>query len=458
MPPQAVEIEQAVLGAMLIDQRAIEQARDILVAGNFYHAAHGLIFAAMLHLYDTRVAVDQLTLAEELRRRDQLDQVGGVVYLAKIAAEVATWANVSYHAKIVLTKARMRRLIEVSSTITREAYEDAEDPLVLVERAEDALLSMVNERQDGALTAIAVALEEALEIIEKAHNARGALTGIDTGLQELNRLTGGWQNGDSIILAARPSVGKSALAFDFIRAAVAAGKSVGLFSLEMARHQVVQRLLAQAEGFDLQALRTGRLMEAEWVRLIHAAGKISTWPISIDDRSGLTILEVRSQCIRVKREKGLDLVVIDYLQLMAGHKRADSREQEVSQISRGIKGLAKELRIPVIALSQLNRALESRTDHRPKLSDLRETGSLEQDADVVMFLYRPDLYGIHQEEIDGVKVPCDGMVELSLGKQRNGPLGSVWLKFEAEQTRFAEHQFAPEWREEPEYYQFHDNR
>lgn len=448
IPPQAVDVEQAVLGAMMIDVRAIEGARDILQPEDFYYAPHAPIYQVIVDLYDHRISVDQLTVAEALRKGDKLDQVGGVVYLAKLAAEVATWANVIYHARIVKAKAMMRRIIALGGSMAASAYEDAEDPITLVQRAEDDLLNLLHGNQTGGLESVEVALTEALVLIEKAHQCKGTLTGIPTGLNSLNRLTGGWQTGDLILLAARPSVGKTALALDMVRAAMDSRKKVAFFSLEMARHQLVQRLIAQAKGFDLHSLRTGQLEEAEWVSLAHAVGRLSQQPLWIDDRSGLTVFDINSQCRRLQREHGLDLVFIDYLQLMDSTRSTTSREQEVAQISRGIKGLAKELRIPVVALSQLSRALETRVDRRPKLSDLRESGSLEQDADIVMFLYRPDIYGITSIEIGSVPVPSTGMVELTVAKQRNGPVGALWLKFEDKQTTFLEYTLAPAWRVE----------
>ena len=441
MPPQAVEVEKAVLGAMLIDQAAIGRALEILAQSSFYHAPHGRIFTAMLTLYENNEAVDQLTVAEELRRRGELDGVGGVVYLAALAAEVATAANIEYHARIVLEKALSRNLIETASQISEQAYDGGERIFELIDWSEQRIFGLAERRLDGGFEPLESVLGETLEHVERAHNQVSTVSGVETGYTELNEITSGFQNGDLIILAARPSVGKTALGLSLARnAAMEANVGVAVFSLEMAKMQVAQRLLCLETKLDLHKLRTGRLRDDDWMNLTRNVGKLAQAPIYIDDTAGISSLEARAKARRLKRDYGIGLIVVDYLQLMSAHERFASREQEISHISRSLKALAKELDVPVLALSQLSRAVESRTDRRPQLSDLRESGSIEQDADVVMFIYRPDLYGI--KTADGGSM--EGVAEIILGKQRNGPTGSVNLMWNAECAGYEE--LAPEWR------------
>lgn len=445
MPPQAVEVEQAVLGAMIIDQRAIGRAIETLDESCFYHAPNGTIYQAILGLYERGEAVDQLTLAEELKRREKLDGVGGVVYLAKLAAEVATGANIDYHARIVLEKALGRRLIETATEVTQQAYKGTEDVHELIDWAEQRIFNLSERGLNQGFEPIETVMSETLEQIERAHNRVSTVSGVDTGFSGLNEQTSGFQPSDLIILAARPSVGKTALALSFARnAAVETKVGVGIFSLEMSKTQLAQRLLSAETRVDLHRLRTGRLSEEDWMRLTHNVGRLADAPIYIDDTPGITVLETRAKARRLKREYGIGLVIIDYLQLMNSHEQVASREQEISRISRGLKALAKELNVPVVALSQLSRAVESRTDRRPQLSDLRESGSIEQDADVVMFIYRPEIYGL--KAADGSSL--EGFAELIIGKQRNGPTGSVHLSWNPESATYD--QMAPEWRMDQE--------
>ncbi|MFH1570898.1 MAG: replicative DNA helicase [Gemmatimonadota bacterium] len=433
LPPQAVEVEQAVLGAMLIDQRAVGRAIEILDEGSFYHGPHGRIFQAIIALYERNVAVDQLTLAEELKRRGQLEEVGGVVYLATLAAQVATAANIDHHAKIVLDKGMGRSLIETAAEITSRAYEGRTEVNELIDWAERRIFALSERRLSQGFEPIESVLHETFEHIERAHNRVSSVSGVDTGYADLNDITSGFQPGDLVIMAARPSVGKTALALSLGRnAAVETGVGVAIFSLEMSRQQVAQRLLCVETRVDLHKLRTGRLRDEDWMHLTRNVGRLAQAPIYIDDTPGITILEARAKARRLQRERGIGMVIIDYLQLMGSHQSFQSREQEVSHISRGLKGLAKELSVPVLALSQLSRATESRTDRRPQLSDLRESGSIEQDADVVMFIYRPDLYGIKTAEGGSL----EGVAEIIIGKQRNGPTGSVRLMWNAESASF----------------------
>ncbi len=445
MPPQAVEVEQAVLGAMMIDQRAIGRGFEYLDESCFYHAPHSQIFNAIVTLYERGEAVDQLTLSEELKRRNQLDGVGGVVYLAKLATEVATAANIDYHAKIVLDKALSRKLIETASQVIEQAYQGGEDVQELIDHTEQQIFSLSENQISDGFESLEAVMGEALEQIENAHNRDSSVSGVETGFADLNELTSGWQKGDLIIIAARPSVGKTALALTLTRnAAVDTNVGVAVFSLEMSKMQLAQRLLSAETRVDLHKLRTGRLRDDDWMHLTRNVGRLAQAPIYIDDTPGISVLEARSKSRRLHREHGIGLIIVDYLQLMSSHVRTQSREQEISNISRGLKGLAKELDVPVIALSQLSRAVESRTDRRPQLSDLRESGSIEQDADVVMFIYRPDIYGLKSP--DGASL--EGIAEIIIGKQRNGPVGSVHMMWNAESATYE--QMAPEWRLEPD--------
>ena len=447
MPPQAVEVEQAVLGAMMLEQRAIVRAIEILDESCFYHAPHSRIFAAMTELFEQGTAVDQLTLTEELKRRGQLDDVGGVVYLAKLGSEVATTANIDFHARIVLEKALGRKLIETSSEVIERAYAADEDVQTLIDNAEQKLFTLSENQIGEGFEPLEKVMGETFEHLEHVQAGAGTVLGVDTGFTDLNDQMSGFQKGDLIILAARPSVGKTAFALTLARnAAVEAGVGMAIFSLEMSKMQLAQRLLSVETKVDLHKLRTGRLSDEDWMNLTHNIDRLARAPIYIDDTPGISVLEARAKARRLQREHGVGMVIIDYLQLMSGHIRTQSREQEISHISRSLKAMAKELDVPVLALSQLSRAVESRTDRRPQLSDLRESGSLEQDADVVMFIYRPEMYEL--KSADGESL--EGIAEIIIGKQRNGPVGSVNLAWNKESATFEA--MAPEWRSEPEEY------
>ena len=433
LPPQAVEVEQAVLGAMLLDQRAVGRAIELLDERYFYHAAHGVIFQAIIALYERNEAVDQLTLGEELKKMGKLEEVGGVVYLATLASEVATAANVDHHARIVFEKGLSRALIETATQITERAFEERSDAQELLDWSEQRIFALSERQLTQGFEGIETVLHEAFEHIERAHNRVSSVSGVDTGYADLNDMTSGFQAGDFVIMAARPSVGKTALALCLARnAAIETGTGVAIFSLEMSKQQVAQRLLCIETRMDLHKLRTGRLREDDWLHLTRNVGRLAQAPIYIDDTPGITVLEARAKARRLMRERGVGMVIIDYLQLMSTREQVYSREQEVSSISRGLKGLAKELNIPVLALSQLSRAPEARTDRRPQLSDLRDSGSLEQDSDVVMFIYRPDLYGIKT----GEGASLEGVAEIIVGKQRNGPTGSVNMMWNAHCASF----------------------
>ena len=447
MPPQAVEVEQAVLGAMMLEQRAIVRAVEILDESCFYHAPHSRIFAAMIDLFERGTAVDQLTLTEELKRRGQLDDVGGVVYLAKLGSEVATTANIDFHARIVLEKALSRKLIETSSEVIERAYAADEDVQTLIDNAEQKLFTLSENQIGEGFEPLEKVMGETFEHLERVHAGAGTVLGVDTGFADLNDQMSGFQKGDLIILAARPSVGKTAFALTLARnAAVDTGVGMAIFSLEMSKMQLAQRLLSVETKVDLHKLRTGRLRDEDWMNLTHNINRLAQAPIYIDDTPGISVLEARAKARRLQREHGIGMVIIDYLQLMSGHIRTQSREQEISQISRGLKAMAKELDVPVLALSQLSRAVESRTDRRPQLSDLRESGSLEQDADVVMFIYRPEMYDLKSPDGESL----EGLAQIIIGKQRNGPVGSVDLMWNKESATYEK--LAPGWRAEPEEY------
>jgi replicative DNA helicase len=445
LPPQALEVEQAVLGAMLIDQRAIGRAIELLDETCFYDARHARIFQAILALYERNEAADQLTVAEELKRRQQLEPAGGVVYLAELAAGTATAANIDYHARIVLDKALGRKLIETSSELADQAYRERGDVRELIDWAEQRIFSLSDRHMGQGFQSLETVLHETVEQIERAHSRISTVTGVDTGYPDLNEKTAGFQPGELIIVAARPSVGKTALALCLARnAAVQAGVGVAVFSLEMSKMQLAQRLLCIETRLNLHSLRTGRLREEDWRHLTRNIGKLAQAPIYIDDTASLSVLEARAKARRLKRDQGIGMVIIDYLQLMHAHDRFNSREQEISSISRGLKALAKELNLPVLALSQLSRAVESRTDRRPQLSDLRESGSIEQDSDVVLFIYRPEMY--HLKSAEGGSM--EGIAEIIIGKQRNGPTGSVHLMWNSECASYET--LAPEYRVEQE--------
>lgn len=450
VPPHSVEMEQAVLGAMLLDARAIEQARDALrdLDGRaFYHEPHGRLYSAMVALYDRAQSVDALTLATELRQRGWLEECGGAAYLATLYMAVATAANVQHHLQIVIEMALYRHIIETTENLSRQAYNEAGEAHALLGQAVTRLTELSSTQQHG-LRSLQDILQTVCALIDEAHRACGKGIGLHSGLAQLDRTTGGFLPGQLVIIGGRPSQGKTALALQF---AEAAAQSVGVafFSLEMSTEELGLRLLAQNTGLELHCLRTGALLDTEWARLTQHVGRLADKPLYVDDSGDLNVLQIRAECRQFQRNYPLGLVVVDYLQLMGSHRRTDSREQEVSSISRGLKNLAKELRVPILALSQLSRKVEERPDRRPRLSDLRESGSLEQDADLVLFIYRPETYGIATEEVYGVKESTVGIAEINLAKHRNGPTGSFWTRWDAQHVRF-EHLLDRRYEDTPE--------
>ena len=438
VPPQNIEAEQAVLGAMLIDKEAIAKASEILTSSDFYREAHRVIFNAMLELYNKNEAVDMVTVTEILKRDNKLEDIGGLAYITSLANVVLTAANVKYHADIVAEKSVLRQLVRVSTEIAAMGYEANEDVGTLLDTAESRILEISNRKKKADFTPINDVLMESVQNIEKLINNKGGLTGLPSGFADLDKLTSGLHPSDFIILAARPSMGKTALALNIVQnVALRAHKKIGgeprsvaFFSLEMSKEQLVNRMLCAEAGIDSQRLRIGEMGDKDWDALWGACDLMSKAKIYIDDTAGITVMDMRSRARRLKAEHGLDLIVVDYLQLMQGSgKRNNSgdRQQEVSEISRSLKALARELDVPVLALSQLSRSVEARQVKRPMLSDLRESGSLEQDADIVAFLYREDYYNPETE---------NKHTELIIAKHRNGPVDTVNLFFHKQFTKF----------------------
>ena len=434
-PPYSEDAEQAVLAAMLIDGDAVMRAAEFVDDTMFYAERHRRIFRAMVALTERGEAVDPLTLADELGRRGELDASGGKEYVGFLMDAVPTSANVEYHAKIVREKAILRRLIEVSTAIVQEAFTGQQTAAELLDHAEQTIFQVSQDRGGKGFTRIKELLWPTMERIEALQRGGKTVTGVPTGFSDLDEMTSGFQPADLIIVAARPSMGKTAITLNIAQhAAIEANTGVAFFSLEMSKESLVQRMLTSEARIDAQRLRKGQLRDDDFPRLARAAGILSSAPVWIDDTPGITLLEMRSKARRLKADAGLGMVVVDYLQLMSGPANAESRQQEVSQISRGLKALAKELNVPVVALSQLSRAPEQRAgDHRPQLSDLRESGAIEQDADLIMFIYRQEVYDGPTDK-DGNSL--EGRAEIIVGKQRNGPIGIVNLFFQKGYTRF----------------------
>ncbi len=436
VPPQAVDIESQVLGAMLLEREAISKVIEVLDEDAFHADYHRKIYQAIIAMFERSEPVDTITLAEELRRRGHLDLIGGEPYLAELSMNVTSGANVEYHARIVLEKSLMRALITASSNVASRAYSPTEDAFELLDESEQAIFTISEKRLKRSFTSMHTAVHDTLEMLESIHGKHGGVTGVPTGFRDLDSLTGGWQNSELIIIAGRPSSGKTSFALSLARNAALHSEKptgVGIFSLEMSTNQLVMRLLCAEAKVDAHAVRTGRLPEEEWKRLSISAGRLTNAQIFVDDTASLGILELRAKARRLKVERNIGLVIVDYLQLMQGPKTAENREKEISAISRSLKALAKELTIPVIALSQLSRAVESRTDRRPILSDLRESGAIEQDADVVAFVHRPEMY-LDPNTEEGQA--SQGHADIIVGKQRNGPIDDVKLAFVHRYARF----------------------
>jgi len=429
IPPHSIEAEQSVLGSMILDKNAIVTATEILRPSDFYKEAHREIYEAILEIYGRNEPVDLITLSEELKKRNTLEAVGGILYLADLSEAISTTANVKFYCEIVEEKSILRRLIDASSEIMAMSYEANENINVIIDEAEKKIFDITQKRSREGLDPIKEVLLESLSRIEQMALNKSNLTGLTTGFIDLDHKTSGLQKSDLILVAARPSMGKTAFSINIaVNAALKGNASVAIFSLEMSKEQLVQRILSSESHVELQKIINGRLNEDDWQKLLRAMGPLSQAKIFIDDTPAISLMEMKAKCRRLKMEKGLDLIMIDYLQLMSGEGRTENRQQEISNISRGLKGLAKEMDCPVIALSQLSRAPEIRSDHRPILSDLRESGAIEQDADIVMFLYRDDYYHPDSEK--------KNIGEVIIAKHRNGPTGTVELVFMGEYTKF----------------------
>jgi len=429
IPPQDLDAEQSVLGSILLDREAIFRVMKILRPEDFYQESHRLVYSAILELTDQGQPADLITVTSFLRKTGSLERAGGTAYVASLANLVPVAANAEYYAYIVEEKALLRALIQLATRIANLGYEGSEGAGQLLEQAERMIMDLHTRRGGMAFASIREIVFGVLDRIQQACLHQEDITGVPTGFAELDRLTGGLQKGDLIILAGRPSMGKTALGLTVAQhVAVRKKMPVAVFSLEMSKEQLVQRLICQEAMVDLHRVRTGQLGEEDLARVTQAAGELAVCPLFIDDFSGITARQIRARCRELQFEKGLALVVIDYLQLMQGQGRVENRQQEIAGISRSLKGMAKELNLPVLALAQLSRQAELRKDSRPQMADLRESGSLEQDADVVMFIYREDYYNRESEK--------KNIAEIIVAKQRNGPTGVVELAFLREFTRF----------------------
>ena len=436
VPPQSIEAEMAVLGSVMMDNESIGKVVEVLDASYFYRTSHQKIFEAALSLYEKNEPVDLITLSEELKRLKQLDEVGGSYYLTQLADSVPSSANVEYHARLVLEKAVLRRMISEGIAIARDCYDAEGDPFEILDRAEQRIFSLSEKRLTKDFQHIDPILHDAFDKIERFHRERkGVVTGVPTGFTKLDELTSGFQPGELIIVAGRPSMGKTAFCLNVARnAAVDAKVPVGFFSLEMSNQQLALRLLCAEARVDAHGVRTGHLADNQWQKLSMCVGNLAEAPIYIDDSSASSTLEVRAKARRLKKEKNVGMVIVDYLQLMQGPRNAENRQQEISTITRSLKALAKELDMPVIVLSQLSRAVEIRGgERRPLLSDLRDSGAIEQDADVVLFIYRSEFYG---QAMDDHGETQEGKAEVIIGKQRNGPVGTVHLSFVKQWAKF----------------------
>ena len=429
--PHSIEAEQSVIGSMIMDREAITVASEIISGEDFYGRQYGVLFDAMVELNDEGKPVDLVTLQDRLKEKDVPPEVSSLEFIRDLITAVPTSANVKYYANIVAEKATLRKLIRLNEEIANTCYAGKENLEVILEDTEKRVFELVQRRNTGEFVPIRQVVMNAMDKIEKASKNKGNVTGIATGFIDLDYRTAGMQPSDLILIAARPSMGKTAFVLNIAQyVAFRSNQTVAIFSLEMSKEQLVNRMFSLESRVDAQHLRTGNLSDAEWEKLIESAGVIGKSNLIIDDTPGISISELRSKCRKFKLEHNLQMIIIDYLQLMSGSgKGGDSRQQEVSDISRSLKALARELSVPVIALSQLSRAVEQRPDHRPMLSDLRESGAIEQDADMVMFIYRDDYYNKDSEK--------KGIAEIIIAKQRNGPIGTVELVWLPEYTKFA---------------------
>ena len=429
IPPQNLEAEMAVLGSMLIDEDAISVAIESLDRDSFYKDTHKRIFEAVLDLYNANKAVDLITLTDTLKRNGVLDEVGGVSFLTALVNSVPTAANISHYTNIVKEKSTLRNLITSATKIVSLCYESEDNVSEVVDNAERLVFEVSDSRPQSSYLHLKEIIKDSIEKIDRLYQKKAHVTGIPTGFIDFDRITSGLQASDLIVIAGRPSMGKSALAIGIAEYAGVMEKiPVAIFSLEMSKEQLVQRMLCAHARVDAHKVRTGYLTPSDWPHLTAAAGKLSEAPIFIDDAPSISVMELRAKARRLKAHHDIQLIILDYLQLMRGDARVENRQQEISDISRSLKALARELRVPIVAISQLSRAVEARSDHRPQLSDLRESGAIEQDADVVVLILREEYYNPHPEN--------QGIAEIIIAKQRNGPVGSMKLAFIKEYTRF----------------------
>ena len=431
LPPHNVEAERAVIGAMMLNADAIMVCSELLTSDEFYQQQYGIIFDALVEMYKDGVGADLVTLQNKLREKEVTPELYSVEYLGELLASVPTSANVKFYAEIVHEKAVLRRLIRVSEQVTKDCYMDSQPLEDILEDTEKSVFDVIQQRGGSEFEPIRDVVLRTLDSIEKAAKQKGNITGLETGFRDLDEKTAGLQKSDLILIAARPAMGKTAFVLNIAEyVALHSNSTIALFSLEMSKEQLVKRMLAMNSMVDSQKIRTGDLEDDDWDKLVGSVRKIGNSNLVIDDTSGITASELRSKCRKLKIEQGLDLVIIDYLQLMtgAGKRKSDSRQQEISDISRSLKVMARELNVPVIALSQLSRAVESRPDKRPMLSDLRESGAIEQDADIVMFIYRDEYYNTDSEK--------KGVAEVIVAKQRSGPTGPVELAWLSQYTKF----------------------
>jgi replicative DNA helicase len=429
--PHNLEAEQSVLGCMIIDKTSITRATEALKGEDFYRESHKVIFNCLVEMFMKDMPVDMITLIEQLRASDKLETAGGITYISEISNSVPSTAHLQSYMKIVDDKSMLRKLIRASNEIIENSYGRQDDVEKVVDLAQKKVFDIAQKRNSSDFESISTVLERGFLEIERLFVNKGEVTGVPSGFKDLDEMTSGFQKGDMVLVAARPSMGKTTFALNLCEnAALRSGKSVVIFSLEMSKEQLAYKLLCSQASVDLLKLRTGNLEDRDWENIARAAGPLAGAKIFIDDSAGVSVMEMRSKCRKIKIEHGIDFIMIDYLQLMSGSAGSDNRQQEVSEISRSIKALAKEMQCPVIALSQLSRAPEQRADHRPMLSDLRESGSIEQDADVVMFLYRDEYYNKETEE--------KNVSECIIAKQRNGPVGTVKLAFIGSLSKFGD--------------------
>lgn len=440
LPPQNLQAEESVLGSIIFDHEAFPKAIELVGEEDFYKTAHRRIYRAMLDLFERNEAIDIITLTDGLRKNGDLDAVGGIQYLTQLANSVPTSANIRYHAKLVREKALLRHLIQTSTDIISRVYEDTTDAEEMVDHAEKMIFDIAEKRTGASFAVLKEVIKDTFKMIEHLYDKKESITGVASGYKDLDEMTSGFQPGDLIIVGGRPGMGKTAFALNIGQhVAINNKEPVAVFSLEMSKEQLAMRMLCSESEVDSSRVRKGFIGRQDWPRLTNAAGRLAEAPIYIDDSSAVSVLEVRAKARRLKMEHGLSMVIVDYLQLMRGRGNAERREQEISEISRGLKALAKELKVPVIALSQLNRGVESRTDKRPSVADLRESGAIEQDADVIIFLYRDEVYN--------KATPYKGRAEIIVAKQRNGPTGTVNLTFLSHCTKYADYSdvaYAPE--------------